>query len=905
MCWSCPSMKPIAIFSALTLAVAAETPEAPLRDLLRDGLYAEEVANDPAAATKYYEQILARFEEQRPLAANALFRLAELYRKTERKDEAIALYQRVLAQFPDATPQAALARTRLTTLGIQASAPPQDGPSTPEPVEDEETKEIRRLSDLAKTSPDLLKPEREIPKIAQKGWARATRFLVDRLKGKERLDLLNQALTFAAESGQLSLCQALLDQGADPNQPADGQTLARAVWQDRTEVVKLLLQKGANPNLMPASCRPFDWQQKNNYQPIGGALHAAAFHNNAPLIRLLLDSGANAGLAAPETRMTPLALYLRCSPNMSLEIVTLFLSHGADLKAPAKDGQSLLEYAAASLKDPAILDLLLERGIPIDEKWKAVGFETPNVPLRKTLLERFSFPDWSKDSKIRLVVLRGGTNRFASSQPQPPEPEPEPNAIDELFPVLADKVRNDQPGLLAEHLLGVEENSLRLIRNAPEITLYRKNASGGLDQTKIRFDSAEALPALQWGDILWVASPGYDSSSEGRSWPAQTAWSLRRQVSMRVDVEIGGEKQTLALRGDRLSYDPTQPVYPWSESLSAGYLLGSLAIPWDRSQPFQIYRKSWPQPISMSPGNTEASRFKLKDGDRIVLPALDPESEAAKKARLGEVRLTSPGLWFHRYYNASTSSPAPSLLQAIASAYTISLGKDSLEPFVSPPNPAKIASILLRYPYSGFSVLPHPDLARVRIRRLSEDGSERSISVDLQKAAAACDEMTTSEQARKFDVDLQPGDIVELPVIESSKGKPWSGFSEGEKRLFALALSGRIQFIASQERILRDVQFVMPQVIDTGHGLITVPSKTGTSSLRAPDLYNSAQYEDYKVALTRNGEDHMTYLSSILVRDGDLIDVTRQPNGAVPRQPMIQPRPLRQRVVPPAQHPEP
>src|SRR5687768_2928078 len=158
-------MKPIAVLSALTLAAsAAETSEPPLRDLLRDGLYAEEVANDPAAATRHYEQILARFEEQRPLAANALFRLAELYRKTERKDEAVALYQRVLAQFPDATPQAALARTRLTTLGIQASAAPQDSPSTPEPVEDEETKEIRRLSDLAKTSPDLLKPEREIPK---------------------------------------------------------------------------------------------------------------------------------------------------------------------------------------------------------------------------------------------------------------------------------------------------------------------------------------------------------------------------------------------------------------------------------------------------------------------------------------------------------------------------------------------------------------------------------------------------------------------------------------------------------------------------------------------------------------------------------------------------------------------
>jgi hypothetical protein len=209
-------------------------------------------------------------------------------------------------------------------------------------------------------------------------------------------------------------------------------------------------------------------------------------------------------------------------------------------------------------------------------------------------------------------------------------------------------------------------------------------------------------------------------------------------------------------------------------------------------------------------------------------------------------------------------------------------------------------------------VLPHPDLAHVRIHRLNEDGSERSINVDLQKAASACDENTTSEQARKFDVDLQPGDIVELPVIESQKGKPWPGFSEVEKRLFTLALSGRIQFIDSQERILRDVQFVMPQVIDTGHGLITAPSQTGTSSLRAPALYKPSQsYENWNVTLTRNGEDRVTPLNTILVRDGDILDFTRQPSGPVqPGQSPAQPpgqssRPPRQRVVPPPQHPEP
>jgi len=872
-------MKPIAVLSAFTLAAsAAETPEPPLRDLLRDGLYAEEVANDPAAATRHYEQILARFEEQRPLAANALFRLAELYRKTERKDEAIALYQRVLAQFPDATPQAALARTRLTLLGAQvAAAPANSSPPAPpatEPVEDEETKEIRRLTELAKTSPDLLLPKNEIERFAQKGWAKATRYLLERLEGTERQDLLNQALRSAAESGQLALCQALLDQGADPNQPADGQTLARAVWQNRVEVVKLLLQKGANPNLMPASCKAFNWTERKTYQPIGGALHAAAFHNNVPLIRLLLASGANAGLVAPDTRMTPLALYLRCSTDMSLEIVRLLLDHGADPKTPFRDDLSLLEYAAASLKDPAILELLLERGIPIDPNWKGAGFETPNVPLRKTLLERFSFPEWSKESKIRLVILEKGQNRNSS---------PEPDTSERLFPILADKAQNDGPKPLAEYLLDIMFPSQRrrgIPNDATGVTLYRKNASGGLNATLIRFDSADAVPTLEWGDILMVTSPGQaypTDAGQGRR-PMQTVWNLRRHVSLRVEVEHEGRKQSLALRGDRVSYDPTEPVFPWSPNLSAAKLVNALGWNPSENQPFQIHRKGWPQPIQLTLGN-EAWEFTLLEGDRIVLPAASPNDESARKIRSSEVRLLSPGLWFGRSFPATEESTLPTLLQAIATAYQ---GDPQLSSYVSPPDPSKIADALGSR-NRVTALLPHPDLAQLRIRRLNADGSETLIPVDLQKAAAACRETTSREEARKFDVELQAGDIIELPVKEGQKGKLWGGFSETERRLFALALSCRIQISENSERSLRDIQFAPPKIIDTGNGLVSIPSVSGFPSIILADI----QGEIRRIKLNRNGQAANKHSNQIFVRDGDEIDMSA---GQSPR-PRVTPPP--------------
>jgi len=914
------------------------------------------------------------------LAANALFRLAELYRKTGRNDEAIALYQRVLAQFPDATPQAALARTRLTTLGAQAAATPANTSSAPspapEPAEDEETKEIRRLTELAKTSPDLLKPQKEIDQIARHGWLRATRVLVEHLEDDERQSLLSRALLCGAEGGQLAFCQALLDQGVDPNQPADGQTLARAVWQNRVEVVKLLLQKGAKPNLMPASCRELDWSSRDDYQPIGAALHVAAVKGNETLIRLLLDAGADASLAAPGTGNTPLHLLFdsparnsvetlkrlqekgakadvpkaikpKSNPeenermrqsstplhkaifNCDLEIVRcllasgakpagandlavssadkirLLLEHGADPKLPYDSYRSLLQYAASKDGDEEVFWLLFHHGAPIDERWKAEGFPMNNQPLRRALLEQVLFPEWRTQDKIRLVAFDPSDDpeRFIRVFPDSTPPK--------SFPVLADKHRDQRLLSLAELLLKLpEENSATMfqrswITSVGECVLYRKNASGGFDQIPIRFDSPEPFPAPQWGDILWFDSSkrGNAGLQNGGSWPESTRWNLRRQVNLHIEVELDGRKQPLTLRGDRLSYDPTQPVFPWSPSLGARELVSTLGWnPGGGSRSFIVHRKGWSQPIELSLESNEAGTFKLLEGDRIVLPLATPSPETTL-ARTSEVRLVSPGLWFGKSIPVTSETTAPTLLQVLAIAYQ---SDKTLSPFLSPLNPAEIASHLGPAP----AILPYPDLARLRIRRLNADGTETLIPVDLQNAAASCRESTSREEARKFDVELQAGDIVELPMIESQKGKPWPGFSDAETRLFGLALSCRVQFTDGSSRELRDVQFAPPKIIETPHGRLSVPQGEGFTSLEASGLLD--QPSSYKarntISLTRNGEETEKRLDAILMRNGDQIDMVlrRHPRPRV--EPPAQPSPAaapqppgRRPVIPPPQ----
>ena len=140
----------------------ARAEEPPLRELLRDGLFAEEVTRDPEAAAKQYEQLLARYSEQRDFAASALFRLAEVRRKQDRKEDAIQLYQRLLAEFPGAVNETKLARENLVALGGQALQATQAA-SDPEAVE------LTRLKAAARSAPDLLLAPQTISQAASNG----------------------------------------------------------------------------------------------------------------------------------------------------------------------------------------------------------------------------------------------------------------------------------------------------------------------------------------------------------------------------------------------------------------------------------------------------------------------------------------------------------------------------------------------------------------------------------------------------------------------------------------------------------------------------------------------------------------------------------------------------------------
>ncbi|MGC4015140.1 MAG: ankyrin repeat domain-containing protein [Luteolibacter sp.] len=937
-------MRSIVLASLLSLAAAtAQTPAPPLNELLRDGLYAEEVSRDHEAAARNYDQILARATAEEPFVTNALFRLAEIRRKQNRKEEAATLYQRLLTRYPDADPQAKLSRDALAALG--AAPAPDNAPVTA----DEETQEIQRLTGLAKDSPDLLKPLDELPKAAANGWLRAIQYLLDRLTGTERQDGLNVALNAAAGSGRLAVCQALLEKGADPNGVDGGRILNTAVWRNRREVVALLLSKGANPNAAPPYCDSPTIREINNKeeQDIGAALHIAAFTNNLPLAEMLLKSGADPALPAPRSLNTPLHLVFRGEPPKSaipswikllltsgakadatirypasngqpervitplslaagnsdleacrllieagakptgatelaralnhsnLELTKLLLAHGADPKAPVPERKSLLEIAADS-KNAELFRLVWESGAPVDSKWQDSAFPNASEEIRLELFKKTFFPEWSKEGNIRTVMSSKERVSFRANTFQ--------------APLLADHAKDATPPQLAEALLGVLPDASTDVITA--LTVYRRNPSGDYDAMKVALLDQAPYPKLQWGDILWFQYDQFSRVDETwTGWAPGIRSSLLQHVSVPISVEWADRKESVTLRGDCLSYDPTKPVMPY---LKAGPLVSLLT-----GRPFSTFsvvRKGWTQPIRLEAAKQDAKRFNLKEGDTLVIdpiPTNDPD-------RNQSILVTSPGLWFNRKFRADELAAPPTLLQAIAALYDFDLPQES---FAYPQD----LDVSLRNDWpQGLGVLPHPDLAHIRIHRLKEDG-ETTLEVDLEKAAAACTEQTTAEAARKADLDLQRGDIVEIPIKTTPNLRPWEGFTEAQGRLLSKALSCQVEVSDSPNLALKQIAYVPPRIVQTPAGALPFADTAGMSlphAMQLPNRSSSVPAND-RLQLRRGDVDSEKIREGTFLRDGDRIgfNSTALGNPGVPSPPTPVPSPgtnraPRPRIIP-------
>lgn len=188
----------------------------------------------------------------------------------------------------------------------------------------------------------------------------------------------NQALSVAAEAGDMDLVLRLLELGADPNAQGDHDRtpLHLAAYEGHVEITRVLLASGADPNirgtdedtplhmavyadhisptelLLAAGADP-NAMDTFGYRPV----HRAANNRSMGIMGMLLKAGADPNLATedPIEEVTPLHI----AAMGGKELVEMLLAAGANPNAKDKDGWTPVDQAYEFSGDMEIVRLLL------------------------------------------------------------------------------------------------------------------------------------------------------------------------------------------------------------------------------------------------------------------------------------------------------------------------------------------------------------------------------------------------------------------------------------------------------------------------------------------------------------------------------------------------------------------
>ncbi len=401
---------------------------------LQKGLFEEEANHNFSAAIQAYQSVITQLDEDRKLAATAIFRLGEVYRKQGKTNEALAQYQRVVRDFSDQSTLVTLSRQELAGLGSAAMAPLA---SLSNAARQEQKRLLEEEIKLAETNlaqqqkrveagtlgtDELWPKQREILELKRQLAALENGELepnsvkepitsseaeeVKRIQAliKDSPDLINAQqqqsgvtlLQMAAGKGELAIVKLLLDNGAAVNgikQP-DWTPLHYAAGNGHKAVVDLLLSQGAIA----------DARTESGVTP----LHLAAFNGYTVVAKTLLEAGAsvNARLSGDVSSGPGLRGYLPLHAGQTPlhaaaeagypSLVELLISKGADINAEDARGRTPLSYAAEARNEAMAKGLLAAHADPNAGRLNLplnLAAHNGDVPLLELLLPKGANPN--------------------------------------------------------------------------------------------------------------------------------------------------------------------------------------------------------------------------------------------------------------------------------------------------------------------------------------------------------------------------------------------------------------------------------------------------------------------------------------------------------------------------------
>ena len=161
------------------------------------------------------------------------------------------------------------------------------------------------------------------------------------------------AASVCADCGGVDMLRMILDAGGDVDEPIEDNRppLEYAAHRGDTDSVKLLIERGANPDHPPHPVPDFDKGKISN------ALLVATEEGHDAVAVVLIENGANVNVADGDGT-TPLQ---QAAYNGSIETVQALLSKGANVSLGDRNGRAPL-HIACSMRRADVIELLLRAG---------------------------------------------------------------------------------------------------------------------------------------------------------------------------------------------------------------------------------------------------------------------------------------------------------------------------------------------------------------------------------------------------------------------------------------------------------------------------------------------------------------------------------------------------------------
>jgi ankyrin repeat protein len=509
-----------------------------ITELVRKGLFEEEANHNLDAAMQAYQAAVTGFDQDRQLAATAVFRLGECYRKLGRTNEANAQYQRILREFPDQSQLGSLSRANLS----QSQATPADSTPDSDNITADQREGLAWIQQMINTSPDLINGivpnSEETPLVteASSGSFRAVALLLEHGAdpNKQTKDGW-MPICMAAEKGNKAIVELLLDHGAEVNgRNQSGKTaLFYAVRDGYLSIVQILLAHHADPNLAP--------KIRGNELAFDGAppIHAAAAAEDVRLLQLLIANGARINVKN-NSGQTPLFAAVQYARQSAAQIL---LTKGANVNATDNSGRTPL-FDAVQMNAAPLVELLVSNSATVNLR-DANGI----TPLRlaktgemRSLLHAAGASD-DYDRLGGIFVREKGSSSLGEQAFSKTIDAPEPHS---LFQIIASyygvrwqpdpsQLRGPEPGFPDLKHITVQ----RLAGAARQINV-------NLDDILKSGDCSRDIP-LEWGDIVEISQTDHARLASWQGLPQTNVIALQNCLRRTVDIVVKGQTNQINL----------------------------------------------------------------------------------------------------------------------------------------------------------------------------------------------------------------------------------------------------------------------------------------------------------------------------------------------------------------------